>query len=354
MKIYFCDGCNESVPLAEVQSGHITTIAGKLFCKTCIPPSALQPTVQAPAPAASRGSHPLLVVVVLALLGWTAWREAEPYLSQPEEPLEPAGPTVEETLRQDLDELGDELRLLELGGEQRARELGQLAASLDGERAGRESLDKRLTGQEAEVLRLSRGQAAASSLIEKVQRNTNKVASLEVRMDALSDAVAAHQDLLEFGGGVPALSADLGGDMIGVGGGAPAEPAVDPARVAALEEIRRLLLDPEPDVRFDGVDQAEQGGFTELAPDLVALLEDEDMFVRLHAMNVLGNFGHEDAVPALLEVLEDGNASIRRTAAETLVRLTGYDPGFDHKGSSGERSRAIRKWRDWWEERQAP
>jgi HEAT repeat protein len=131
----------------------------------------------------------------------------------------------------------------------------------------------------------------------------------------------------------------------------PVAPAVDPAHLAAIEEIRRLLLDPEPDLRFEGVDQVETGGYRELAGDLVALLADEDMFVRLHAMNVLGNFGYEAAIPALFDVLDDGNASIRKTAAETLVRLTGYDPGFEHKGSSGERSRAIRKWRDWYEDR---
>ena len=37
MKIYFCDGCNESIPLADIQAGQVTTIKGKLFCGNCNP-----------------------------------------------------------------------------------------------------------------------------------------------------------------------------------------------------------------------------------------------------------------------------------------------------------------------------
>ena len=52
MKIYFCDGCNESIPLTDIQAGQVTTVKGKLFCRNCIPPS---PAAAAPpAPASPR------------------------------------------------------------------------------------------------------------------------------------------------------------------------------------------------------------------------------------------------------------------------------------------------------------
>ena len=30
-----------------------------------------------------------------------------------------------------------------------------------------------------------------------------------------------------------------------------------------------------------------------------------------------------------------------------LVRLTGYDPGFDYKASKSERDKAVKRWQDW-------
>ena len=54
MKIYFCDGCNESIPLSDIQAGQATTIKGKLFCKNCIPPGAGGPSQAAPAASKPR------------------------------------------------------------------------------------------------------------------------------------------------------------------------------------------------------------------------------------------------------------------------------------------------------------
>ncbi len=348
MKIYFCDGCNESVPLVEVQSGQITTIKGKLFCKTCIPPSALAAPLAPAAPAAKSAGQPLLVLLVIVLLAWTGWRDRDLLLGEVEEPVLELGPSPVVELRHQFDSL--ESQMIRLADESKAYEeqLTDLAVGQDGLAAGDTALSKRIESQADDMVRLTRSQVAAGQLIEKVQRNTNVQATLELRIDALSAALSAQQDALDFG-------APVAGDMLAVEAPAaqPSAPAIDPERLAAMDEIRRLLLDPEPDLRFEGVDRVETGGFRDLASDLVALLADEDMFVRLHAMNVLGNFGYEDAIPALFDVLDDGNASVRKTAAETLVRLTGYDPGFEHKGSSGERNRAIRKWRDWYGERGA-
>jgi len=352
MKIYFCDGCNESVPLVDVQSGQITTIKGKLFCKTCIPPSALAaPLATAPAPARG-GTHPLIVLLVLVLLAWTVGRDWELFMGQAEQPMVRVGPSPVVELRQQFDALEADLIPLRNESERNAREITDLAAGQDALAAGDNALAKQLEAVSDDMQRLTRSQVAAGQVIEKVQRNTNAQTSLEQRVDALSEAVAAHQNALDFS----ALS--MGDSVVSSTGSAdmmdqPMVAMIDPVRLAAIEKVRRKLLDTEPDLRFEGVDHVETHGYRELSDDLVALLADEDMFVRIHAMNVLGNFGYEAAIPALFDVLDDGNAVIRKTAAETLVRLTGFDPGFEHKGSSGERTRAIRKWRDWYDRREA-
>jgi HEAT repeat protein len=122
---------------------------------------------------------------------------------------------------------------------------------------------------------------------------------------------------------------------------------MDASSRTELDEIRRQLLDPDAGRRFDAVDRIAKGRLKELGPDLVPVLEDEDLFVRILAMQVLGDFGYVEAVPALFGVLDDPNAPIRKQAAETLVRLTGYDPQYDHRGTKAEREKAVKRWKDW-------
>ena len=355
MKIYFCDGCNESIPWAEVQSGQVTTIKAKMFCRNCIPPSSLASPGAAPAgrtPRSARGRPVSMVLIVVLLTGWTLWRDQDVLLGRAD-PLDPAAtqslqPTVETRSRLTLVE--NELRAAEERRADLARALATLQSSVEGARAESQGRDKQLATVGDEVQRLSVSQAASGQLVERVQINANRVGQVELRVDALSQAVAAHEEKLDVG--LPAMP--VAGDVMSGGESEMAAgTGIDPELASEYEGIRRKLLDPEPDRRFEGVDDIERGNHRALAVDLLPLLQDEDMFIRLFAMNVLGNFGYEEAVPALFDVLEDGNASIRKTAAETLVQLTGYDPGFEHKAGAADRARAVKTWREWFDARGA-
>jgi hypothetical protein len=74
MKIYFCDGCNESIPLTDIQAGQVTTVKGKLFCRNCIPPGGAASAAPAPPPA-RRGAGPVTVGVLLLVVAYLAWRD---------------------------------------------------------------------------------------------------------------------------------------------------------------------------------------------------------------------------------------------------------------------------------------
>lgn len=355
MKIYFCDGCNESIPLVDVQSAQVTTIKGKLFCRTCIPPGALAgPAAARSAPSRGRTS-PALMILVLALVGWTGWRDREVLLGLP--PAVDEGALQQETATDDLRRRLSQVEGAQFGlssqGEAQGKELAGLAGTLQAARAEGQARDKALTNLGDEVTRFTIAQSAVSQLVERVQMNANKLSTVELRVDALSQALAGQEARLAAGAAAGAVLAASAASPMSTASAAPAAPAVDPARMALLETIRRQLLDPEVDRRFDGVDQVERGNYRELSADLIPLLQDEDMWVRLYAMNVLGNFGYEGAVPSLFDVLEDSNATIRKTAAENLVRLTGFDPGFDAKGSAGDRGKAVKKWREWFDQRGA-
>lgn len=346
MKIYFCDGCNESIPLGEIQAGRVTTIQGKLFCSTCIPPGAvLSPsappgTTSAPA-ASARG----VWIVLLILLGWTAWRDRDLFLAAAEPPVTSPDAAPERNLPAEVQDLAEGLVQLEADGNRRTKDVLSLRADLESLRETDADLRRAFESQKSVLDRVALTQAETGRFYERMEISFSRLEVMETRLDALSDAVMAHESILALG--------EEGWIGVGSGGGAaptsqPEVTPVDPGRAALVEEIRRQLLSPDPGVRFEGVDRIDAGAVRELAPELVTLLRDADMFVRMHAMKVIGDFGHEEAVPALFDVLEDDNTAIRKTAAENLVRLTGYDPGFDPKGTSGDRARAVKKWREWY------
>lgn len=334
MKIYFCDGCNESIPLTDIQAGQVTTVKGKLFCRNCIPPSPA--AALPPAPAARRGAGPITVAVLVALLGYLAWRDY---------------PTLFGGARENAAD-----GALDRNGSSRSAEI--LAADLTKVREVADELDRKLTFQRGDVdslraaaadaqrtidqLRevidgLQRGQAETGQLIEKLNLQDNRLHSLESRIDTLADMVTSQQKVIQ-------LRPEQGAAAVEAAG--PVVPGVDPTLQAELDALRRQLLDPDAGQRFAAVDRIAKGRYKQLSAELLPVLGDEDPFVRTLAMQALGDFGAVEAIPKLLDTLEDPSAIIRKTAAETLVRLTGYDPGFDPRGSDAERKKAVKKWRE--------
>ena len=55
MKIFFCDVCNESIPVKQVQEGQVHTIKGKVICPKCLP------TSERPLEGATLGPAPVVV-----------------------------------------------------------------------------------------------------------------------------------------------------------------------------------------------------------------------------------------------------------------------------------------------------
>jgi len=335
MKIYFCDGCNESIPLSDIQVGQATTIKGKLFCKSCIPPGAGGPSQAAP--AARRGAHPLLVVVLVLLIGYTVWRDLPRLRSavggRPGAPGETARGTdtpALSSLTAELSSLRDQLDELDRRQTFQRSDVDALRASAADIGRGVEQLREAIDG-------LQRSQAETGEFIQKLHIQESTTTALQARIDTLADMVAATQNRMSAAAAAAAVAAEQ-----------PAAVSGADATVAAeRDELRRQLKDQDAGRRFDAVDRIGKARMKDLAPELIPMLKDEDLFVRSLAMQVIGDFGQVEAVPALLDVLEDPSATIRKYAAEALVRLTGFDPQYDPAGSKAEREKAVRKWRDW-------
>jgi hypothetical protein len=336
MKIYFCDGCNESIPLSDIQAGQATTIRGKLFCRNCIPPGASAGPVQA-APAARRGAHPLLVVVLLALVGYTIWRDLPRLRSVVTGQQEVSGELARSADSVDLQHLKVDLGTLRSGLDEMDRRQTFQRSDVDALRATAADIGRGLDQLREAIDGLQRSQAETGQLIEKLHIQENTTQSLQARIDALADLVAATQNRMVAAEAAAAVA---------VAAPVAANPA-DATAAAERDELRRQLKDPDAGRRFDAVDRIGKGRLKDLAPDLVPMLKDEDLFVRSLAMQVIGDFGHIEAVPALLDVLDDPSATIRKYAAEALVRLTGFDPQYDPAAPKGERDKAVRRWKDW-------
>jgi hypothetical protein len=339
MRIYFCDGCNESIPLADIQAGQVTTIKGKLFCRQCIPPGASGGTSQ-PAPAARRGTHPMIVLLLVALVAWTVWRDL-PWFGGGEVTTEDSQPSdlAESGERYRLDVIGDALERIDGEGDELERRLTFQRGDIDTVRASAADISRTLDHLREEVDGLARGQAETGQLIEKLNFQENRTQALAARIDTLADMLAAQEQKLAMGLAQAAPTSVAQGATGGAG--------VDPTLEAELDEIRRQLLHADASQRFDAVDRVAKGRYKQLAAELLPALNDDDSFVRMLAMGVLGDFGYVEAVPALFEVIVDPAPVIRKVAAETLVRLTGYDPGYDANGTKAERDKAVKRWQEW-------
>jgi hypothetical protein len=338
MKIYFCDGCNESIPLADIQAGQVTTIKGKLFCRNCIPLGSGAAASAAP-PAESRGTHPLVVLALLALIGYVVWREL-PRLSgaAPGAGQEAAAEQADGSDHRLVLALQQDLNAWRAERDELQRDLSSQRSDLDAARGSAADLQRSADQMREQIDALQRSQASTGTLIEKLQKQENRMDALAARIDSLADLLNAQQQTLQAQPG-PVAAAPAQAEA--------AAPGADPTQQAALEALKRGLQDKDAGRRFDAVDKVLKGRFKQLAPNLLPLLEDEDPFVRMRAMQALGDFNYADAVPALFEVIDDSSITVRKTAAEQLVRLTGYDPGFDARAGKPERDKAVKKWRDW-------
>ncbi len=335
MKIYFCDGCNESIPVTDIQSGQVTTIKGKLFCRTCIPPGG-SGAVSQPA-AGRRGTHPLVVVLLLGLIAYLAWRD----LPQLTSAVTGDGEVSAEFSTSDQ-------RALVAGVEQRVaalvarlddleRQVVFQRGDLDTVRGTAADQARALDQARESMEGLLRGQAEAGQLIEKLHFQENRTHELEARINTLADLVTLQDQR---------LAAGIAQAPVDGGPAAMTAPAADLTQQAELEAIRRQLLDADAGQRFDAVEKISKGRHKQLTTNLLPVLKDEDPFVRIRAMQVLGDFGAVDAVPDLFLVLDDPSLQIRKTAAETLQRLTGHDADYDPRGSKPERDKAVKRWRD--------
>ena len=87
-----------------------------------------------------------------------------------------------------------------------------------------------------------------------------------------------------------------------------------------------------------------------IAP-LMRQLRSSDQFVRHRALRAMAPMIGQGLVPIFIESLNDDKSTVSRLAAQILRQYANVSFDFEPEAPAGEREAAVRKWRQWWEER---
>ena len=371
MDIFFCDICNESVPVGHLSDGRAFRRKGRVVCATCdaamggggslaeelaAPTSA--PWSPNPSPAgqsAAQSDKPVhharrrggslvagfaLFVAVFAVAAGSMgiYRveqrsvERDGFLITGHEQLNLYAKRVNERLDGMVASVGGRLDGLnvdltdkfDLVSRDLAAKIHELSESI-------ERSTNQITALETTMLALD---ADLHATDEEMQTRLDALAMTNLddraQVDALLNRLSALEDLVHSG----ALAA------------APTEDELDhgPAWQVALDD----LASGDSAVRWNAVQALAESGDPAVVPHLVPLLGDEDIWVRMAAAGALGDLGAVEAIEPLIGTLEDPETAVRERAMLSLRAITGRSFQFDPGGSESSRAKIVKKWRDWW------
>ncbi len=346
MKIYFCDICNESIPLKDLNEGGCLAIKGKMICRSCnpFPPSSGR---SAFATWTAVGG----AAVAIAALGLSLWLIVDRQTDAPKS-AKTTSSTREELslLEQRLAGLEEQIARLETPSEP-SMPVDAFADLEARQKTGARRIAE--TDEKVEAVRelLDRQEDVkrrVETLTVELRDVAGQLIDLRSRQASTGLAVEALEARLE---NVGTISRPVEGSNDGDVAPTPvAEPELDGSIFE--ERTRSLLAQLEagnPSVRFNAVDELLRLGDARLVPWFIDRLQDDDMFVRYLIAEGLAELGRKDAAPALIERLADDESIVRDSAHRSLEALLGVDVAYDPNGTAEERKAGIGRWRKAWD-----
>jgi HEAT repeats len=354
VKLFFCDICNESIPLQDIKDNRATTIKGKIFCRACNP---LNELIGSDAPPATGGAAPAARVevassggaIAMLFVGLVASLGASGYLLY-ERAFGGAEQTEQTASR--LDRIDNDLQ-------ESKRNANMIAGNVEG-LAPLRSLPARIDALQEEVARIRGEITSLGSGLTNAEKNLNTVGSLRERLDqAVLRQDESARSLGRLEGMLEQISAQVrevsdrpplivtSDTATNTNTPAPSETTGDAALDERLNGLIEQLSSPDAMVRWEAVDKIRAGKEKALVPYVVKALSDRDMFVRAQAIYTLGELRASSAVPDLIKMLRDEEATIRDEALTALVEITGQTIRFDTSNKT-EREKGIKRWEDWY------
>jgi HEAT repeats len=344
LKIYFCDGCNESIPLKDINENRITIDAGKIYCSKCAP--------KKPSREVARSSL-VVVAVLVALIGFgfglvallvsQQIRDLQAEIRKGTEDLAGARDDLaalrrEAMPRADAEQLrqrvldDQDLAKKELAGQSdRIKVVEALVRTEVG------NLEKRLgekTGSELTALAKS---------VEKIGEDGRAHAAA---FEALKGSIVAFEGSLgQLRAELDAVRARRGGANGGAGtDSGPTEEVPDDSS----KDLLMTLKDPDAMKRFAAVMELARFRSPAVIEALVGMLQDPESYVRDGSVRTLRKINSPHAIPAIIKALRDDDFFVRSSAREALKAMTDANVTFDAGADATERERQVRDWEAWW------
>jgi len=341
--VTFCDLCNTSVPLQDLERGAAVRHQGKTVGACCLAVLRTAPAAGA-APAAPLGSRsdrgdsrllPLGIAVLAAVAAATIFVDSRVQ-------------NLEDRSMRKLAELDGSLKA-------NADVVTKVGADLDGvaRRSDFDSLGERFAaidaagGKLADQLRTQSEESARANakVLERIaeveqHRPPDYAPTLDELRHQLQQQAAVLAELRAQPHAAPApAQPDKPADA----------PPPDNGLPAALAHEVQKLKDEDPAARFIAVVALLRSKNAAVVEHLLPMAKDNDVLVRRLVVDGLKDFKQAAVVDVLLVALADPADIVADTAWRSLKDLTGQKMPFDAKGSREERNRAQKTWRDWWD-----
>jgi hypothetical protein len=351
MKVYFCDVCNQSIPLADLKENRATTIQGKLFCQACNPLNTL--------PATSTGGSgrwigwlALLLIAGLAVAVFEGYRRLHERLEEGDAKV--ASVTAQlRSLQTTLSETAQKADHLEKAAAEKDR-VDAVESKLSQQAQLQEKTRQDVGRLEDLIGRLKGFQEKVTSVELQQQQQATDLTNLRADMEGMAKHLEQSIDrsvtkvLQEVGGGghVDQSSASTPGAV-------PVPSTDKNAAPAPLDEnttkIIAKLSDKDSAKRWEALDDLAQRRDRRFLPHILPLLKDSDTFVQLRAIMAVTELGAREAVRDLISLLRDSDPIVREETQVDLIRLTGaQNLQFNVNANPEERERGVKQWEDWY------
>ncbi len=336
-EVFFCNHCDQSVPLVEIEEGHAFRSGDRVLCSSC-----REHLEDALLPRNTGGGRGLVLALFVGLIGWAAaggvWFQARQAREGLATGLESRLAGIERDLASQARSLREQLAK---EGENRSLLGGQVAALRDEQAGAWKEAQSKLQTIQATVEQFQQFAVDMEKTIQKVEELDATFAVTRDRLSAQRSAQEGLRDEL----------ARLSDRVKELDRTASAERRKKEAASEFSPEIAALLRqlqDDDPEVRYNALERLQKVQDPKLLPHILPLLADPYEFTRFLAAHTLGEWGARPAVPHLIEALMDEVGFVRQAAVTTLRRLTGQNFGYDHNASLEERRKGYRSWKTWW------
>ena len=356
MKIYFCDICNESIPLKDINTNSITIEEGKIFCQKCAPKRPSTPGV-------TPGVIATLIALTLAVLGlgfglWKVWDEQQTagLARADEDRVQGAELTRMSGL---LESIQASLRTLEEHDASMREDLSESRGELQhrhdllDEREANDTrlIKERLTREFSQLSGALKSQG--TTLSAGLQDLKLQFEGSRGRWEGLRDRLELIETLVTSGGGE--VSSPVAEEPTKE---EPADPDAGSAGkdVPLSSEAKALIgeLDSsDPGKRYGVVLSLVEHKHPKVAEALASHLSDSQDYIRIAIVEALRDFGYKEVAPQIIGALRDSEYLVRAYSKRALGEVLGEAITFNPDGDPSSREREVRALEAWWKENSA-